>query len=71
MIFDIKNWHWKPNFGTFLHLPITPNLKITWVEDFQAQNLQDFRIIIIRYSNEDEIKIQRKCQADKNLTILK
>ena len=42
-----------------------------WVEDFQAQNLQDFRIIIIHYTNEDQIKIQKKCQPDKNWTILK
>ena len=28
MNFDIENWLWKSNFGTFWHLPITPILKI-------------------------------------------
>ena len=28
MIFDIENWLWKSNFGTFWHLPISPILKI-------------------------------------------
>ena len=28
MIFDIENWLWKSNFGTFCHLSITPILKI-------------------------------------------
>ena len=28
MIFDIENWLWKSNFDTFLHLAITPILKI-------------------------------------------
>ena len=28
MIFDIENWLWKSNFGTFWHLPIVPILKI-------------------------------------------
>ena len=27
-------------------------INVTWVENFQAKNLQDFRIIIIRYTNE-------------------
>ena len=28
MIFDIENWLWKSNFGTFWHLPTTPIHKI-------------------------------------------
>ena len=28
MIFDLENWLWKSNFGTFWHLPINPILKI-------------------------------------------
>ena len=28
MIFDVENWPWKSNFGTFWHLPINPILKI-------------------------------------------
>ena len=30
MIFDVENWLWKSNFGTFWHLPITPLRKIQW-----------------------------------------
>ena len=30
MIFDIENWLWKSNFGTFWHLPTTPILKIQY-----------------------------------------
>ena len=28
VIFDIENWHWKSNFGTFWYLPINSILKI-------------------------------------------
>ena len=28
MIFDIENWLWKPNFGTFYQFAINPKLKI-------------------------------------------
>ena len=28
IIFDIENWLWKSNFGTFWHLPIKPIFKI-------------------------------------------
>ena len=30
MIFDIENWLWKPNFGTFYQLAINPKLKIQY-----------------------------------------
>ena len=41
MIFDLENWLWKSDFGTFWHLPITPFLKIQWFPlttvDFQPK----------------------------------
>ena len=30
MIFDIGNWLWKSNFGTYWQLAINPKLKIQW-----------------------------------------
>ena len=30
IIFDVENWLWKSNVGTFWHLPINPFLKIQW-----------------------------------------
>ena len=46
MIFDIDNWLWKSDFGTFWHFPITPICKnplilfdFSW---FLAKNLSDF-----------------------------
>ena len=31
MIFDVENWLWNSNSGTFWHLPITPILKIQYI----------------------------------------
>ena len=33
IIFDVENWLWKSNFGTFLHLPILVNLQ-NWMISF-------------------------------------
>ena len=30
MIFDVENWLWKSDFGTFWHFSITPIHKIQW-----------------------------------------
>ena len=45
MIFNIENWLWKSNFGTFWHLPIMPILKFNncfWVCWFLGKNLSNF-----------------------------
>ena len=45
MIFDIENWLWKSNFGTFWHLSITSILKFNhflWVCWFLGKNLSNF-----------------------------
>ena len=46
IIFNVENWLWKSDFGTFWHLPITPILKIQWFHlttvDFQPKNLSNF-----------------------------
>ena len=45
MIFDLENWLWTSNFGTFWHLPITPIHKFQWFHLnswFLGQNLSTF-----------------------------
>ena len=48
MIFDVENWLWKSNFGTFWHVPTTPILKIQWFyltiaySWFVGKNLSNF-----------------------------
>ena len=40
MIFDIENWVWKSNFGTFWQLTINPKLNhFPWVYEFLGKNL--------------------------------
>ena len=40
MIFDIENWLWKSNFGTFWQLPITPIFKRT-IQLYAPKLIQD------------------------------
>ena len=43
MIFDIENWLWKSNFGTFWQLAINPKLNnFLWVCWFLSKNLSNF-----------------------------
>ena len=43
MIFDIENWLWKSNFGTFWQLAINPKLNnFLWVYWFLCKNVSNF-----------------------------
>ena len=43
MIFDIEDWHWKSNFGTFWQLAITPKFNnFLWVRWFLGKNISNF-----------------------------
>ena len=68
IIFDLENWLWKTNFGTYWHLPITQFSKFDnflWVCWFLGKNLSNFDLLFENSTTRIAIMYTRKYIKNK------